>query len=101
MSDRVATTRSTASRAGHPLDVVLGEGRERIVNGDDELLVGLRDRHDPVLAREWPRQRAGDDVEVELEGVDPHEPQAGERGERPAYLRLGSQTELDDGLHDR
>ena len=71
------------------------------MDGDGQLLLGLGNRHDAVLARERPRQRAGDDVEVELERIDPDEAKAGEGGERLANLRLGGQTQLDDELHDR
>ena len=87
--------------AGDALDVVGRKRRERIVDGDGQLLVGLRDRHQPVLAREGPRQGAGDHLEVQLERVDLDEAQARKRGERLADLDLRGEAHLDHGLHDR
>ena len=56
----------------------------------------------PVLARKRARQRAGDDVEVELERVDLDEPQAGERGERLRRSALSvASPSSDDDLDDR
>ena len=75
-----------------------GEGRERVVDGDRDLVVGLRDRDHAVLARERARERLRHDVEVEVERVDLHVGQARVRGERLRDLDLVREAELDDGL---
>ena len=96
-SVRVATTRVDVE-AGDALDVLLGEGREGVVDGDGDRVVGLGDRDQAVLAGERARDALGDHVEVEVEGVDLHVGQAGVGGDRLRDLDLVGDPELDDRL---
>src|SRR5207248_893470 len=87
-------------QSGDALDVVGGKWRERIGDGDGELLLGLREGDDAVFACERTGERAGDDVEVELERIDLDEAQAGELRQRLGDLNLRRESQLDDRFDD-
>ena len=84
--------------AGHALDVLERERRERVVDGDRDPVLGLRDRHHSVPPREWPGDRLRHDVEVEVERVDLHVGQAGLRRQRLCDLDLVDEAELQHRL---
>ena len=70
------------------------------MDGDGQLLIRLRNRYQAVPPGERAGQRAGDDVEVELERIELHEAEVGEARDRFADLRLAREPEILNGLHD-
>jgi hypothetical protein len=84
--------------AGDALDVLVGEGREGIVDGDGEAVAGLADRDHAMASGERAGNRLRDHVEVEVEGVDLDVGQPRFVGHGLGDLHLVHDAELDERL---